>query len=545
MQKNVTGQKCIVYAYDSTTNTPKTGDATNITAYVSKDFGAVTVLGDTSATEMDATNAKGYYLFDLTQAETNGDALLFTAKSSSLNVVVLGTPDYIQTIPAAFVVAGGAAGGVFIAGTNVATTINGTAASGATPAVAALTLTGGAASTSSGGVSSPAIKVTGGAGAASTNGAASGITSTGGGTNTVGANADGLQLIASSGGGRGLLISSSSGGNAVTISSSGNGVSISAGGGGTGLNIIGGQNAVNFTAGTGGLGLNITGGNGSGAGTPGAGISITGGAGGGTTAAGDGIIVTGGNASGTNAAGAGINITGGAASTGAGGIAGSAIKAIGGAGAASTNGAAIGATITGGGTNTVTSTADGLKLTGTSNGSGLNCILAGTGGAITASTIVGTLSTLTTYTGNTPQTGDSFARIGLAGVGLTNLGDTRIANLDATISSRMAIYTQPTGFLAATFPTSVASTTNITAASGVALTSGYDFAKGTVAMTESYAAVTAAMTPVQALYQIVQQAGEASISGTTETVKKRNQSTTAKTFTINDATNPTAITETT
>jgi hypothetical protein len=36
-------------------------------------------------------------------------------------------------------------------------------------------------------------------------------------------------------------------------------------------------------------------------------------------------------------------------------------------------------------------------------------------------------------------------------------------NLDALISSRMATYTQPTGFLAATFPTTVASTTNITA----------------------------------------------------------------------------------
>lgn len=36
-------------------------------------------------------------------------------------------------------------------------------------------------------------------------------------------------------------------------------------------------------------------------------------------------------------------------------------------------------------------------------------------------------------------------------------------NLDAAISSRMATYTQPTGFLAATFPGTVASTTNITA----------------------------------------------------------------------------------
>jgi hypothetical protein len=37
------------------------------------------------------------------------------------------------------------------------------------------------------------------------------------------------------------------------------------------------------------------------------------------------------------------------------------------------------------------------------------------------------------------------------------------AQLDAAVSTRMATYTQPTGFLAATFPATVASTTNITA----------------------------------------------------------------------------------
>lgn len=58
------------------------------------------------------------------------------------------------------------------------------------------------------------------------------------------------------------------------------------------------------------------------------------------------------------------------------------------------------------------------------------------------------VDTLTTYTGNTPQTGDAFARIGAAGAGLTALGDTRIANLDAAVSSRMATFTLPTNFSA-------------------------------------------------------------------------------------------------
>lgn len=47
-----------------------------------------------------------------------------------------------------------------------------------------------------------------------------------------------------------------------------------------------------------------------------------------------------------------------------------------------------------------------------------------------------TVDTLTTYTGNTPQTGDAFALIGTAGAGLTGLGDTRLAHLDADVSSR-------------------------------------------------------------------------------------------------------------
>ncbi len=44
-----------------------------------------------------------------------------------------------------------------------------------------------------------------------------------------------------------------------------------------------------------------------------------------------------------------------------------------------------------------------------------------------------------------------------------------LSRIDASTSSRMATYTQPTGFLSATFPATVASTTNITAASGITL----------------------------------------------------------------------------
>lgn len=85
MFKNVASQKIIFTAYDST-GVLKTGDAANLTAYRSLDGGAVTVLADTSATELDATNAKGCYIFDLAQGETNADMALYTCKSSTSGV---------------------------------------------------------------------------------------------------------------------------------------------------------------------------------------------------------------------------------------------------------------------------------------------------------------------------------------------------------------------------------------------------------------------------------------------------------------------------
>ena len=99
MFKNV-ATKLAIFAFDTTDGSPKTGDAANLTAYVSKDYGAVTVLADTSAAEMDATNAKGWYLFDLAQAETNADALLFTGKSSTASISLVG--QLVFTTPANF-----------------------------------------------------------------------------------------------------------------------------------------------------------------------------------------------------------------------------------------------------------------------------------------------------------------------------------------------------------------------------------------------------------------------------------------------------------
>ena len=64
----------------------------------------------------------------------------------------------------------------------------------------------------------------------------------------------------------------------------------------------------------------------------------------------------------------------------------------------------------------------------------------------------------------------------------------------------------------------------------------------TTAATESYAGDNTAATPAQLLYMILCTVSEFSISGTTITGKKLDGSTTAMTWTINDATSPTSRT---
>jgi hypothetical protein len=50
----------------------------------------LTALTDTSATEISSTNAPGWYRFDLTQGETNGNTILYSGKSATSGVIVVG-----------------------------------------------------------------------------------------------------------------------------------------------------------------------------------------------------------------------------------------------------------------------------------------------------------------------------------------------------------------------------------------------------------------------------------------------------------------------
>jgi hypothetical protein len=132
--------------------------------------------------------------------------------------------------------------------------------------------------------------------------------------------------------------------------------------------------------------------------------------------------------------------------------------------------------------------------------------------------------------------------VGLASANL----DTQLADLPtvAEFEARTLVaanYFDP----AADTVANVTTVGSVTTKTGYALTSDYDFAKGTVAVTEAYAADGAAPTPVQALMLIQQALTEVSISSTTMTIKKLNGSDTAATLTLNDASTPTSKTRAT
>ena len=102
MEKNVAG-KWIVFAYglpDHATlaGEPVTGDAANITANIRIDGGAANAVDDTNPTELE----DGYYIFDITATEANGDNLVICPASATANVQVIGVPGAVWTRPPNF-----------------------------------------------------------------------------------------------------------------------------------------------------------------------------------------------------------------------------------------------------------------------------------------------------------------------------------------------------------------------------------------------------------------------------------------------------------
>ena len=133
--------------------------------------------------------------------------------------------------------------------------------------------------------------------------------------------------------------------------------------------------------------------------------------------------------------------------------------------------------------------------------------------------------------------------IGSAGAGLTALATA------AALATAQADLNTITGSDGVTLATAQPLYAPAVAGNAMALTSGERTTLAgvvmTTQMTESYRADAAAPTIAQALCETLGHLGEASISGTTKTVKKFDGSTSAATYTLNDATTPTAITRAT
>lgn len=180
------------------------------------------------------------------------------------------------------------------------------------------------------------------------------------------------------------------------------------------------------------------------------------------------------------------------------------------------------------------------------------------------------VDTLTTYTGNTPQTGDSFARlgapagasvsadiaaieaqtddIGTAGAGLTAIPwsaawDTEV---ESEVTDALNAYDAPTSAELVTEINSVqsdiAALNNLSAAQVNA--EMVDVLQVDL-IPDSYSALGAQPTITQALLETRQFLFEKNVTGVTVTIRKPDGTTTAFTLTLNDATTPSAIERTT
>lgn len=159
----------------------------------------------------------------------------------------------------------------------------------------------------------------------------------------------------------------------------------------------------------------------------------------------------------------------------------------------------------------------------------MNGVALGTGLTVARVTLA---DTLTTYTGNTVQTGDAFARIGANGAGLT-------AVVAASVTGAVGNVTGAVGSISGiTFPTNF-SALSITAGGAVLLS-----ASGSVALTKGLRANAAQGTLGQILYEILLNITEQNNAGTTRTVNDIDHSSPVATYTYDSAT-PNTITRTT
>lgn len=148
MEKNQTN-KWVVFAYGlpdhASPGQPIAGDAANITANIRIDGAAANAVDDVNPTELE----DGYYIFDITATESNGDQLLLAPASATANVQVIAVPGSVWTRPPNFNALGVETDGDLTKCNLVATTTANTDMRGTDSALlaASINLTGGAVDT--------------------------------------------------------------------------------------------------------------------------------------------------------------------------------------------------------------------------------------------------------------------------------------------------------------------------------------------------------------------------------------------------------------
>ena len=115
-------------------------------------------------------------------------------------------------------------------------------------------------------------------------------------------------------------------------------------------------------------------------------------------------------------------------------------------------------------------------------------------------------------------------------IGASELAAGAVSEIQAGLSSYLASVIAKTD----TLPASPAAT-----GASMTLTTAYDFAQGTTAMTEAYAADGATVTPVQMLHMIYAALAQFVVCGTAISAFKLDGTTHAMTFTTDNATTPT------
>lgn len=149
------------------------------------------------------------------------------------------------------------------------------------------------------------------------------------------------------------------------------------------------------------------------------------------------------------------------------------------------------------------------------------------------------VDTLTTYTGNTVQTGDAYGRLG-APAGASHAADVAAVKVDTA-----AILVDTGTTLDGRIPAALVGGRMDATVDGTGMESGAINAILDAALADSVPADGALPTVRQAIYMITQFLTERSVSGTTLTIRKVDGSTSLMTFTLSDATSPVSVTRAT